>query len=79
MGRRLACSPAQRVAGGMTVSGTELQEYVAGLDYPVSREDLVRWGQENGASTDVLQMLHALPAEEFASPTELSDALGSLA
>ncbi|SCL39458.1 Protein of unknown function [Micromonospora rhizosphaerae] len=63
----------------MTITGVELQEYLAGLDYPVSREDLVRWGQENGVSTDVLQMLKALPAEEFHSPAELSEALSSLA
>ncbi|WP_435819300.1 DUF2795 domain-containing protein [Micromonospora tulbaghiae] len=31
----------------MTVTGAQLQEFLAGLDYPVSREDLVRWGQEN--------------------------------
>ncbi|WP_406041330.1 DUF2795 domain-containing protein [Micromonospora sp. NBC_00898] len=63
----------------MTVTGVQLQEYLAGLDYPVSREDLVRWGQENGASTEMLQMLKALPAEEFDSPAELSEALNTLA
>ncbi|MEU6076181.1 DUF2795 domain-containing protein [Micromonospora sp. NPDC047074] len=63
----------------MTVTGVQLQEYLAGLDYPVSREDLVRWGQENGADTETLQALRALPAEEFASPAELSDALNPLA
>ncbi|MDG4815186.1 MULTISPECIES: DUF2795 domain-containing protein [Micromonospora] len=63
----------------MTVSGVELQEHLAGLDYPVSREDLVRWGQENGVGTEVLQMLRALPAEEFSSPAELTEALGTLA
>ncbi|MFJ6165579.1 DUF2795 domain-containing protein [Micromonospora orduensis] len=63
----------------MTVTGVQLQEYLAGLDYPVSREDLVRWGQENGASTAMLQMLRALPAEQFESPAELSEALTTLA
>lgn len=63
----------------MTVTGVQLQEYLAGLDYPVSREDLVRWGQENGASTEMLQLLMALPPEQFDSPAELSDALNSLA
>ena len=61
----------------MTVTGVQLQEYLAGLDYPVSKEDLVRWGQENGASTEVLQMLKALPVEQFDSPAELSDALNT--
>ncbi|MEU4770658.1 DUF2795 domain-containing protein [Micromonospora sp. NPDC023633] len=63
----------------MTVTGVQLQEYLAGLDYPVSREDLVRWGQENGVSTEMLQTLRALPAEEFDSPAELSEALNTLA
>ncbi|MER7335116.1 MULTISPECIES: DUF2795 domain-containing protein [unclassified Micromonospora] len=63
----------------MTVTGVQLQEYLAGLDYPVSREDLVRWGQENGVSTEMLQMLRSLPMEEFDSPAELSEALNTLA
>ncbi|MEU4642578.1 DUF2795 domain-containing protein [Micromonospora sp. NPDC047465] len=63
----------------MTVTGVQLQEYLAGLDYPVSREDLVRWGQENGVSTETLQMLRSLPREEFDSPAELSEALNTLA
>ncbi|MDM4720553.1 DUF2795 domain-containing protein [Micromonospora sp. WMMA1363] len=63
----------------MTVTGVQLLEYLAGLDYPVSREDLVRWGQENGVSTEMLQMLRALSAESFDSPDELSEALNPLA
>ncbi|GHJ51847.1 DUF2795 domain-containing protein [Micromonospora chersina] len=62
----------------MTVTGVQLQEFLAGLDYPVSRTDLVRWGQENGASTEMLQMLKALPAEEFNTPAELGEALNTL-
>ncbi|GGR86379.1 MULTISPECIES: DUF2795 domain-containing protein [Micromonospora] len=62
----------------MTVTGVQLQEFLAGLDYPVSRADLVRWGQENGASTEMLQMLKALPAEEFNTPAELGEALNTL-
>ncbi|QGN47084.1 DUF2795 domain-containing protein [Micromonospora sp. WMMD558] len=63
----------------MTVTGVQLQEYLAGLDYPISRADLVRWGQENGVSTEMLQMLRALPAEDFDSPAELAEALNTLA
>ncbi|WP_433535487.1 DUF2795 domain-containing protein [Micromonospora sp. CA-249363] len=59
----------------MTVSGVQLQEYLAGLDYPVSREDLVRWAQENGASTAMLHLLQALQPEQFDTPEELTEAL----
>ncbi|MEU5938814.1 DUF2795 domain-containing protein [Micromonospora sp. NPDC047548] len=63
----------------MTVTGAQLQDHLAGLDYPVSREDLVRWGQENGGSTELLQILRALPAEQFNDPAELHEALATLA
>jgi hypothetical protein len=62
----------------MTVSGTRLREYLVGLDYPVSRADLLRRAQENGASTEVIQLLRALPVEEFGSPAELGEALDTL-
>ncbi|MBQ1025512.1 DUF2795 domain-containing protein [Verrucosispora sp. WMMD703] len=62
----------------MTDSGAALHEYLAGLDYPVSREDLIRWCQENGASTEQLQAVRALPVDQFSSPTELTEALGTL-
>ncbi|MEU2614338.1 DUF2795 domain-containing protein [Micromonospora sp. NPDC007271] len=63
----------------MRVTGVQLEEFLAGLDYPVSREDLVRRWQENGGSTELLQMLKALPAEQFDSPAELDAALDTLA
>ncbi|WP_018720437.1 DUF2795 domain-containing protein [Salinispora fenicalii] len=59
----------------MTVSGAQLQDYIAALDYPVSREDLVRWGQENGVSSEMLQALRLLPEASFDSPGELAAAL----
>ncbi len=72
------CRGAGRVTGRMTVSGAQLQEYIATLDYPVSREDLVRWGQENGVGTELLQVLRLLPEESFDSSAELSEALNPL-
>jgi hypothetical protein len=62
----------------MTVNVLELQEYLAGLDYPVSKEDLVRWAQENGAGTAVIQLVQSLPAEQFESPTAVNDAIGQM-
>lgn len=53
----------------------QLQEYVNGLDYPVSKEDLVRRALESGADTEVLHLLQSLPAEYFASRAELTTAL----
>ncbi|MFB9235401.1 DUF2795 domain-containing protein [Plantactinospora siamensis] len=63
----------------MAVNVTQLQDYLEGLDFPVSREDVVRRAQENGASTAVLQLLRSLPVEEFDSPTEVGESLSELA
>jgi Protein of unknown function (DUF2795) len=59
----------------VTERAVKLQEYVEGLDYPVSKEDLVRRAMESGVETEVLHLLQSLPADYFASPAELSDAL----
>jgi hypothetical protein len=59
----------------VTERAVRLQEYVAGLDYPVSKEDLVRQALESGAETEILHLLQSLPADYFASPAELSTAL----
>ncbi|TCB87383.1 DUF2795 domain-containing protein [Micromonospora zingiberis] len=62
----------------MTDRGGALPDYLAGLDYPVSREDLIRWCQENGASTEQLQAVRSLPVEQFGSPDEVTEALRTL-
>jgi hypothetical protein len=53
----------------------DILELVAGLDFPVSREDLVRMAQERGAGNEVLALLRSLPTGEFGSADELDEAL----
>ncbi|MEJ3749385.1 DUF2795 domain-containing protein [Actinomycetes bacterium KLBMP 9797] len=52
-----------------------LVDLLAGLDYPISREDVIRLAQERGADTDTLHMLQSLPAQEFTSVQQISEAL----
>lgn len=51
------------------------QEYLAGLDYPASKEDLIRRAQETGATTEVLEALRSLPLDQFTSPADVAEAL----
>ncbi|HZM81802.1 MAG TPA: DUF2795 domain-containing protein [Candidatus Limnocylindrales bacterium] len=53
----------------------EILELVSGLDFPVSRADLIRLAQERGAGNETLAKLRALPAIEFATPDDLDQAL----
>ena len=59
----------------MGVNAIQLQESLAGLDYPVSKEDLVRWAQETGADTETLKLLQSLPVDQFQTPAEVGDAI----
>lgn len=71
---RFRCRPA-----GMTLSmkALDLLDLMAGLDYPVSREDLIRLAQELGAGNEFLATLRSLPALDFSSADELAEALGA--
>lgn len=62
----------------MTVNPMPAWDAINGLDYPVSKEDLIRRAQEIGADTDTLQALRSLPVEQFNSPAEVGEALGGL-
>ncbi|MEE6257220.1 DUF2795 domain-containing protein [Plantactinospora sonchi] len=59
----------------MKLDAMELQEYLSGLDYPASKEDLVRWAQETGLDTETLQLLRSLPVDQFQSPNDVGDAI----
>lgn len=62
----------------MTVNPVQLQKYLGGLDYPVSREDLVRRAQQKGADQEVVRTLRSLPRDRFNSPNDVSEAFGDM-
>jgi|GEM_PF-1746117 len=67
--------PGPGTAAAMT-DAPRLPDYVDGLDFPLSREDLLRRAQELGADTALLQALRALPAERFVNAEQLLAELG---
>jgi hypothetical protein len=57
----------------MTIEPNRVSEYLAGLDYPVSREDLIRRAQEQGADSETLAALRAMPIEELQGAEDLGE------
>jgi hypothetical protein len=53
----------------------ELQKYLGGVDYPASKDDLVRTARENGAPDDVVSALEGSSENSFDGPTAVSSAL----
>ena len=60
----------------MSIDRIEPPDFLTGLDFPASTEDIVRRAQEVGAETRVLAALRSLPIQQFGSVHELREALG---
>jgi hypothetical protein len=57
------------------VNPIELQKHLGGVDYPASRDDLVRAAEQNGAGDDVLEALRGIPDREYDAPTAVTKAV----
>ncbi|MGV0111621.1 MULTISPECIES: DUF2795 domain-containing protein [unclassified Arthrobacter] len=53
-------------------SPIDIQKALGGVDYPASRDDLVKHAEDKGADASVLDTLKNLPDREFDSPTDVN-------
>ena len=60
----------------MDVNPIEVQKALGGLDYPVSKDDIVSKAESSNASDDILEALRGLPDKSYERPTDVSAALG---
>lgn len=57
-------------------SPAELEKYLKGINFPASRDDLLKKAQSNGAPDDVIDMINGLTGDNFNSPIDVSKAFG---
>ena len=57
------------------VNPIELQKHLGGVDYPATRDELVKKAEQNGADSDVLEALRGIPDEEYDAPTAVTKAV----
>lgn len=53
----------------------QVQKYLSGIDYPASKDDIVRTAEQEDADGDVLDALRAIPDGEYDAPTAVSSAV----
>ncbi|MBJ2122087.1 DUF2795 domain-containing protein [Arthrobacter sp. MSA 4-2] len=53
-------------------SPIDIQKALGGIDYPVSKDDLVKHAEGSGAGDEVMQTLRGLPDREYDSPTDVN-------
>jgi Protein of unknown function (DUF2795) len=58
------------------VSPAEVEKYLKGVDYPVSKADLVKYVQQE--MQQILEVLQQLPDETFQKPTDVAKAFGEV-
>jgi hypothetical protein len=58
-----------------TPNPIQVQKFLGGLDYPVSKDTIVETAKKNGADKDVLDALEGLPDREYDAPTAVSKAI----
>lgn len=56
----------------------QVQGFLEQAEYPLSKERLIATARAAGATPEVLRALELLPAREYASQADVSDALGAL-
>ena len=54
------------------VSAAQIQMYLKGINYPASKEELVRRARTNNAPDKVMDYLRKLPEKEYRFPTDVA-------
>ncbi|SDM27446.1 DUF2795 domain-containing protein [Allokutzneria albata] len=60
----------------MTVNPIQVQKFLGGIDYPATKEEVLRTAQRQGADDQVLDTLRGLDRDDFNSPNDISEAIG---
>lgn len=60
------------------VNPIQVQKFLSGVNYPASKDELVKKAQQEGASQDVVSTLERMPGDRFNSPNDVSEAIGKI-
>ena len=53
----------------------QIQKYLKGVDYPASKEALIKNARKMGADESICASLEQLPDEDFQTPADVSEAI----
>ena len=55
----------------MDFNPEDTQQYLEGVDYPASKEEIISAAEDNGAPESVIEAIGRLPTPEFASADDV--------
>ena len=53
----------------------QIQKFLGGMDYPVTKDTILSTAKDKGADKDVLDALGNIPEREYDAPTAISKAI----
>jgi hypothetical protein len=57
-------------------SPANVTHHLKGIHFPAQKRDLVQQAKKNGAEQDIMQVLNAMPEQEFANIADVMKAVG---
>lgn len=60
------------------VNPVQVQKFLDGIDYPVSKDEILSYAKKMGADENVLSTLQKLPEGVYNNPVDISEAIGRL-
>lgn len=65
-------------ASSTRVNPIQVQKYLKGIDYPCSKNDLLKSAEHEGADKHIIDTLRAIPDQDYNSPNDVSEAIGKI-
>jgi hypothetical protein len=62
----------------MAINPIQVQKFLGGIDYPTSKQDLIKTAQKHGADSAAMETIKSLTWDRFNSPNDVSEAIGEL-
>ncbi len=60
------------------VNPVQVQKFLGGLDYPASKQDLIKHAEQKGADENVRSTLEQLSDQNYETPADVSEAIGEV-
>lgn len=60
------------------INSTQVQKVLDGMEYPATKDDVLKQAMENGADKDTITFLESLPEQTYNSLADVSDAIDEM-
>ena len=59
-----------------SVNPIQVQKFLKGINYPCSKQDLIKTAKNEGADQNVLNTLQKIPDRKYDAPTDVTKEIG---